>query len=85
MYTPRRYKSRGTDSRNSMAGSSMIGGLAKWRVRGWIIYHLIAMLISLGILWKENKKAVLNTRFMLLISSVLFHFSSVGPVSWEWL
>lgn len=52
----------------------MTGGLATWRVGGWVIYHLIAMLISLGILWKENKKAVLNTRFMLLISSVCFTF-----------
>jgi hypothetical protein len=36
-YIPRSNKGRGTNSRNSMAGSSMMDYLAKWKGMGWIM------------------------------------------------
>lgn len=76
--------------RNSMAGWRLFGWMAR---QGQIIWEPIGPANKFGLSpvrgrWGAGRlggeKAVLNAGFMLLISSsVLFHFSSVSPVSGE--
>lgn len=55
-YITKSHKGRGTNSRNSMAGSSMMDYWLSGGAGSGSRKALQAMLINLGFLWKEKKK-----------------------------